>query len=281
MNWRGFALFVCCLCASALPAFAQTKDVKNFTDPELLSRIPNYYLSTPRAVDERQFDVHAFRVQPRPPLERVEGRVRHYTYTFDRAVTTRVSPLQIMRNYQAAVAKLGGKTVYEDTARTTMRIGKDGKDIWIEVAPVNAGMNYHLYIVEREAMKQDVVGNAEALGSGLAATGHVEVPGIFFDTGKAELKPESEAALAEVVKLLQASAALRVWVVGHTDNVGTVDANVALSSARAASVVKALQRKGVDPKRLAPHGAGPYAPVASNATEDGRAKNRRVELVAQ
>ncbi|MBI2222192.1 MAG: OmpA family protein [Acidobacteria bacterium] len=186
-----------------------------------------------------------------------------------------------MRNYQAAVAKLGGKTVYEDTARTTMRIAKDGKDIWIEVAPVNAGMNYHLYIVEREAMKQDVVGNAEALGSGLAATGHVEVPGIFFDTGKAELKPESEAALAEVVKLLQASAALRVWVVGHTDNVGTVDANVALSSARAASVVKALQRKGVDPKRLAPHGAGPYAPVASNATEDGRAKNRRVELVAQ
>lgn len=281
MNWRGFALFVCCLCASALTAFAQTKDVKNFTDPELLSRIPNYYLSTPRAVDERQFDVHEFRVQPRPPLERVEGRVRHYTYTFDRAVTTRVSPLQIMRNYQAAVAKLGGKTVYEDTARTTMRIGKDGKDIWIEVAPVNAGMNYHLYIVEREAMKQDVVGNAEALGSGLAATGHVEVPGIFFDTGKAELKPESEAALAEVVKLLQASAALRVWVVGHTDNVGTVDANVALSSARAASVVKALQRKGVDPKRLAPHGAGPYAPVASNATEDGRAKNRRVELVAQ
>lgn len=281
MTWRRVLLLGLLLSAASVPAWAQMKDYKGYVDPELLSRMPNFYLVDVRSFDEKQFDFHEFRVRPRPPQERVEGRLRHYAYTFDRAAGARVSPLQIMRNYQAAVAKLGGTTVYEDVVRTTLRLRKDGKETWIEVAPVNGGMNYHLYIVEREAMKQDVVGSAEALQGGLTTSGHVEVPGILFDTAKADLKPESEAAIGEVVTLLQANAALRIWVVGHTDNVGSAEANVTLSNARAASVVKALLQKGIDARRLAPHGVGPYAPVASNATEEGRAKNRRVELVAQ
>ena len=79
--------------------------------------------------------------------------------------------------------------------------------------------------------------------------------------------------------MLQANAALKVWVVGHTDNVGSAESNLTLSGARAAAVVKALALRGIGANRLAPHGAGPYAPVASNRTEAGRAKNRRVELV--
>ncbi|MBZ5628087.1 MAG: OmpA family protein [Acidobacteriia bacterium] len=130
-------------------------------------------------------------------------------------------------------------------------------------------------------MQQDVVANAAAFQSGLKENGHVEVPGIFFDFGKSEIKPESEPALKEVAKLLQSNPALKVWVVGHTDNVGSVDGNMTLSGARAAAVVKALVQKGIDARRLAPHGAGPYAPVASNASDGGRAHNRRVELVAQ
>jgi OmpA-OmpF porin, OOP family len=118
--------------------------------------------------------------------------------------------------------------------------------------------------------------------AGLAQNGHVEVPGIFFDFAKSDIKPESEPALRAMAKLLQGSAALRVWVVGHTDSVGPADSNVALSEARAAAVVRYLTQKlGIEPRRLSPHGAGPYAPVASNATEDGRARNRHVELVAQ
>ena len=81
--------------------------------------------------------------------------------------------------------------------------------------------------------------------------------------------------------MLQDNAALKVWVVGHTDNVGSMESNMALSGARAAAVVKALVQRGIGGARLAPHGAGPYAPIASNATEEGRARNRRVELVAQ
>ena len=81
--------------------------------------------------------------------------------------------------------------------------------------------------------------------------------------------------------MLQSNGALKVWVVGHTDNVGSVESNLTLSGARAAAVVKALVGRGIGANRLAPHGAGPYAPVASNASDEGRARNRRVELVAQ
>ena len=105
---------------------------------------------------------------------------------------------------------------------------------------------------------------------------------LFFDTGKADLKPESDAALAEVAKLLKADPALKVYVVGHTDNVASLELNTKLSQARADAVVQALvARHGVAAARLVGRGAGPLAPVASNDTEDGRARNRRVELVKQ
>ena len=186
-----------------------------------------------------------------------------------------------MRNYQNAAAALGGKVLFEDNYRTTILIAKDGKETWVEVAPVPAGYAYKLTIVERQEMEQKVLANAAAFKAGLAQSGHVEVPGIFFDTAKSEVKPESEAALKEVVKLLQADPTLKVWVVGHTDNTGAEEMNVSLSQARAASVVKALAQLGIAAARLAPHGAGPYAPVTENKTDEGRAKNRRVELVAR
>jgi OOP family OmpA-OmpF porin len=279
MNWRRVASCLAVFCACSIPAAAQMKDYKGFKDPELLSRMPNYYLTTSTSVQDKQFDSHEFQVKIRE-TERVEGRLRRYHYVYDPAAPTKVSALQIIRNYQGAMTKLGGTVVFEGPYKTTMRLQKDGKDIWVEVAP-NSGSAYTLWIVEREGMKQDVVGNAEAFREGIATTGHVEVPGIFFDTAKADIKPESEPALKEVVKLLQASPALRVWVVGHTDSVGAAQANVTLSNARAEAVVKALVQMGCDAKRLAPHGAGPYAPVATNTTDEGRAKNRRVELVAQ
>jgi outer membrane protein OmpA-like peptidoglycan-associated protein len=129
-------------------------------------------------------------------------------------------------------------------------------------------------------MAQEVTANADFFKAGLNSTGHVEVPGIFFDTGKAVLKPESDAALAEVAKLLQADPALQVYVVGHTDSVAALDLNMKLSQARAEAVVQALVVKhGIAAARLTGRGVGPLSPVASNDAEDGRAKNRRVELV--
>lgn len=204
-----------------------------------------------------------------------------YRYVFDRSTGPGPSGLQIMRNYQAAAAALGGKVLLEDQIRTTIVITKGGNETWVEVTPTMGGAEYWLRVVERQAMAQNVLANAEAFKTGLGQNGHVEVPGIFFDTAKAEIKPESDASLKEVVKFLQADPALKVWVVGHTDNTGAEDMNVGLSQARAASVVKARSLLGIAPARLGAHGAGPFAPIAENKTEAGRAKNRRVELVAR
>jgi outer membrane protein OmpA-like peptidoglycan-associated protein len=108
------------------------------------------------------------------------------------------------------------------------------------------------------------------------------VYGIYFASGKADLTPESGAALTAIGDLLARNPALALHVVGHTDNVGELAANLDLSSRRAAAVVAALMREhGVAATRLEPHGVGPLAPVGSNATEEGRARNRRVELVVR
>jgi OmpA-OmpF porin, OOP family len=131
-------------------------------------------------------------------------------------------------------------------------------------------------------MSQDVVADANALAQGIKDSGKAAVYGIYFDTGKAEIKPASEPSLKEIAKLLQAQPKLGLYVVGHTDNAGAFSYNIKLSQDRAASVVKALVgRYGIAAARLQPFGAGPVAPVASNQVEEGRAKNRRVELVAQ
>jgi OOP family OmpA-OmpF porin len=140
-----------------------------------------------------------------------------------------------------------------------------------------------LQVVEAKAMETgNVTVNADALAKGLAADGKLALYGIFFDTGKADIKPESKPQLDEMAKLMAAQKALKVFVVGHTDNVGALDANLALSQKRAEAIVAALAKDyKVDPKRMQARGTANFAPVASNASEAGRARNRRVELVEQ
>jgi len=120
------------------------------------------------------------------------------------------------------------------------------------------------------------------MSNALASSGRVALYGIYFDTNKAEIKAESKPALDEIAKLLQKEAKLRLHVVGHTDNVGGYDANLLLSKRRAEAVVSALVKNyGIAATRLTANGVAYLAPVAVNTTEEGRAKNRRVELVPQ
>jgi outer membrane protein OmpA-like peptidoglycan-associated protein len=120
------------------------------------------------------------------------------------------------------------------------------------------------------------------MAEGLSSTGHVAIYGIYFDFNKSDLKPESESALKEIAKLLIGNPNLKVFIVGHTDNVGGIDYNMNLSQARAGAVVQALTKKyKVKPQQMKAYGVGQLAPVAPNKTEEGRAKNRRVELVEQ
>ena len=260
-------------------AQAQLKDYNGYQDPPLFTRMPHFFLPTKDSVVETPFD--AFDFTTKNGTQSVEGRRLHYTYDFDEAAGTSPGFLQIVRNYEAAAQKIGGEILADDTRRTTLRIVKDGLETWVALEAFNEGSEYELNIIERQAMKQDVAANAMALQSGLAQAGHVEVPGIYFDSGKSDVKPESQPALTELVKLLRANPSMRVWVVGHTDSTGAPDSNVALSNARAASVVRSLTNMGIDLKRLGSHGSGPFAPVATNKTEPGRARNRRVELVEQ
>lgn len=140
-----------------------------------------------------------------------------------------------------------------------------------------------LDIIEVEGMEEGLVTvDAAAMARDIETTGSVALYGIHFDTGLAEIKPESEPMLREIAALLQQRPQLQLFVVGHTDNTGTFETNRTLSEARARAVVDALtSRHGVDARRLTPYGVGPLSPVAPNTTEDGKAMNRRVELVAK
>jgi OmpA-OmpF porin, OOP family len=140
---------------------------------------------------------------------------------------------------------------------------------------------YRLTTVEKKAMDQEVTANAEVFANDIRATGHAAVYGIYFDTGKSTIKPESAKAIEEVAKLLAADPTLKIYVVGHTDNVGGVESNMKLSQDRAGAVAQELiHTHNIGAARLKSSGCGLFAPVASNDSEDGRAKNR-VELVKQ
>lgn len=157
----------------------------------------------------------------------------------------------------------------------------EGRELWVEVWAEFTG-KYGFLIVQKDAMAQNIVANADVLSSDINKTGHATVYGIYFDTGKSAIKPESAQAIGEIAKLLKTDAGLRIYVVGHTDNIGGVEGNMKLSKDRADAVVQELaQSHGISRERLNGYGCGLFAPVASNDTEEGRARNRRVELVKQ
>jgi hypothetical protein len=270
----GILLGILCLTP---PIIAQQKDDKNCKDHPLFTRMPDSWI---HSCKEREFDAYAFKIS-KDKTESVEGHLWVIRYYPQAAAKSKPSELQILRNFENAVKKLGGTVVYAEKARETFRLTKDGKEIWVEVGADFTG-KYGLTIVQKEGMAQDIVANADAFLNDLKSTGHAAVYGIYFDTGKSDIKPESAQAIGEVAKLMKSAADLKVYVVGHTDNVGGLEANMKLSQSRADAVTQALVRDhGITASRVKAYGNGPYAPVSSNDTEEGRATNRRVELVKQ
>lgn len=265
-----FLLFTTCL-------YAEQKDATGCKDHPLFSRMPGYWIHN---CQHNQFDSHDF-VIGQGKRSPVEGQFWRIIYYPQNDLASKPSQLQIQRNYENAAQKMGGVVVWSEKGKSTLKLAKDGKEIWVDLGVEFTG-KYGLFIIQKEAMAQDVTGNAEVFSNDIRTTGHAAVYGIYFDTGKATIKPESVHAMSEIAKLLNADSGLNVYVVGHTDNVGNVDSNIRLSQDRAEAVLQALVREhSIPPARLRAHGCGQFAPVASNDTEDGRAKNRRVELVKQ
>jgi OmpA-OmpF porin, OOP family len=261
----------------AAAASAETADARGCKDNPLFTRMPGSYIYNCK---EESFAAHEFSTGT-PEKTAVEGHLWWITYYPQPTLTSKPSELQILRNFENAATKIGAKVLPARKGRGTYRLLQDGRDLWIDVWAEFTG-KYGYFIVDKQAMAQDIVANAAALANDLKTTGHVTVEGILFDTGKATIKPESAKAIGEVAKLLAAEPTLKVYVVGHTDTVGQLDANMRLSQDRAEAVVQALVKThGIAAARLKSFGNGPYAPVASNDSEAGRTRNRRVELVKQ
>jgi outer membrane protein OmpA-like peptidoglycan-associated protein len=199
---------------------------------------------------------------------------------------------------RGSVPAVGSNATYNPDAAITFEEGRmwvgtltqGGVEKWVLLyvsKAVNSNTNYSaafIEVVEPKAMQtgQVTVLKASDIQSGLQKEGKVAFYGLYFDTGKAEIKPNSKQQLEEMGKLLKSLPSLQVYVVGHTDGQGQLDANLLLSQQRAQAVVDSLVKdQHIEARRLMAKGVASLAPLDTNATEDGRARNRRVELVVR
>ncbi len=278
MRKRGYlSLVLCLMLLPSLTSIASAKkaDVKGSRDHPLVTRLPDFYIDR---YEENEFDYEEFKTND--GNVRVEGRKFAIYYHIQPEVTP-AGKIQLLQNYLNAFKGIGAEVMLKGSYYYIFKISKDDMETWVKVDPGNDdGKRYVLTIIERAILNQEVVADAEAMAKGIIQTGHMAIHGIYFDSGKAVVKQDSEAAMAEIAKLLKNNQELKLFVVGHTDSDGTLEYNMDLSGNRARAVVEMLTNKyGIDENRLEPKGLGPLAPVASNRSVDGKAKNRRVELV--
>jgi OmpA-OmpF porin, OOP family len=250
-------------------ALAQEKDAGGCKDHPLISRMNNYYIAS----CEKSFNSFDFYVKE--GNKTLEGERTKIQYSLQEG-SPQPSFLQVRRNYGNAVKNIGGIVLYDDDRRGTFRVTKGGKETWIALEVFNEGRNYELVIVEMEAMTQEVT--ADAMYDALNKDGFIALY-INFDTGKSEIKPESMGTIEQIATVLKAHPDLKVSIEGHTDNVGTPQSNKTLSQQRAKSVMSAVAQKGVSVNRMTAVGWGQEKPIADNRSEEGKAKNRRVEVV--
>lgn len=267
---------ICCVllfgavAVSTTRLHAQDQDAEGCKDSPLITRMPG---GTIHSCENKEFE------QAKLPLGKdADGNDKEKTvegdyHYWDVGTREGVSEIQVFRNFETALKKAGFTLDFEEVPAT---ITAHKGTTWFGLD--NKGTYYYQTIVTEKPMEQEVTADASSLSDELNKSGHVAVYGIQFDTGKATIQPASATVLGEIVKLLQQNADLKLRVEGHTDNQGNAAANQTLSEKRAQAVVSWLTGNGIAASRLTAKGLGAAKPVADNATEDGRAKNRRVEL---
>ena len=268
-------------------------------------KIPDGLVSTFDEKDKHvNFERHYFIAGARAVP--VEGKLFHDRFNLD-GDGRKYSDIEFRRNYENAIQALGGRKInttgytYEvmeaaggrdalekvnhaagmnpDYPHDIYLIRQGGKEWWIDVSTGSFPLHGYVVVLEKEGMKQSLgFLDAAAMKQAIDKDGRVALY-INFDTDKATLRPDAQPVIAEIGKLLDGDATLKLSIEGHTDNTGAAAHNLQLSTARARSVLGALVGLGIDPARLQSKGFGQDKPVADNGSEDGRAKNRRVELV--
>lgn len=205
----------------------------------------------------------------------VEGKFFDMRY---RLAKGREAPgsLHIIGNLVAATEKAGGKVLYQTKSSATLNLQQSGKDIWVDVSASASGNWYYLRIIEKGELALEVKVNPVL--DAIDKTGKATVY-INFDTASSKIKPDSAAVIDDILAMLRQRGDLKLSVEGHTDGDGNAASNQKLSEERAAAVVASLVKGGVQAARLSSKGYGMSRPVADNKSEEGKAKNRRVELV--
>lgn len=299
---------------AGVPARAQTAaDVKGAADHPL---VPRYKGAEIRQYNVEKFSDFALvtgrtrRGDGTMPVPEatipVEGRITHLIY---RAPADR-SSLEVFRNYLDALKGAGFETLYtcargdcgfqfnrvmNPALNDGLLYDKEQRYLVAKLMRPQGDVYGALYVTTNEANKRAfakldvvelkpleqrmVVVQADEMAQALTRDGKIAIYGILFDFDKADIKPESRPQIDQLGELLKKNPKLEVLIVGHTDGQGAFDYNLSLSQRRAQAIVLALTASGIAVNRLTPAGAGMVAPIASNRTEDGRTKNRRVEIV--
>ncbi len=282
-------------------------------DHPLFSRYPGARIYNSQKVDYENIDLPvAIKGQGMSDYQvsrmALTGDISQHFYTVEH-----VSSLKVMENYRAALADAGftesfycalddcGNDTQASTLGAAMSVTESVYNYYKKpyflvgektaskgkvyaaffVAAYEDEVGIQQTIVESEAAETDLIKvDAESLQRDLEEKGKAAIYGIYFDTDKSNIKPESKPALDEISKLLKQHPELKLYVVGHTDDTGEMSHNLELSSLRADAVTKALiQNYQIDASRLVARGVGPFAPESNNTSSQGKSLNRRVELV--
>jgi outer membrane protein OmpA-like peptidoglycan-associated protein len=266
---RNTGLFAIALMGAG-PLLAADPDADGCKD-FFVSRMVGYSISE---CTQSDFDSFIFAEQQTVQTE-VQGKIVNNTYTQPDGATPN-SPLKVRQNYLNALQGSGWTIVFNDIDLLVAKQVKNGQERWVQLDD-NGGSFYKLHLAQKAGMQQSVV-TADDMGTALNRDGRISLH-INFDTGNAAIKPDSLPIIDQIVALMKGAPSLKLGVEGNTDNVGNPQSNQTLSQARAQAVVTAVTKAGIDASRLSALGNGQNKPVADNGTEEGRAQNRRVDLI--
>lgn len=273
------------LALGAWPLMADPGDLEGSRDYPGFPRLPTFVITDYDEDNPSDYDFPVARPLPTDASHVALVHVKGHRYIIRYASNSEIkhSIFEAQQYYEKLAADVGytvEKTGAVGDVSETFRLKKPNREVWVHLEP---GVSvYVLTIVEAsgEVQTPAQVALEDPLYAGLMKTGHVVLP-LNFLPGKPDIDADSRLPLDRVVKIMQRHPNLQLTIEGHTDNTGNVQENIILSTKRAQAVRLMLISDGVDKDRLTAAGFGGTEPIADNSTAEGRARNRRIELVVQ